>query len=155
MRFKSLISRRGFTLIEMTMVILLVGILSSVAFVQYIDFSKDGKIAVTKSRLNELRLVIVGDSHQISNGQFLSPGFIAQVGSVPVSLDDLITQGVYPSYDPFLKQGWSGPYISTNEANWRKDAWGQVIQYDSVGRTLTSCGVDQVCGTGDDIVVNF
>jgi prepilin-type N-terminal cleavage/methylation domain-containing protein len=145
----------GFTLIEIMMVIVITAIVSAVGVAQYIDFSKDAKAAVTKSRLNELRMAIVGDPQHVVAGQFVSPGFIKQVGSVPTSLTDLVAQGGFPSYNPFTKSGWRGPYVSTLEANWDKDGWGTSIQYSAGGRTLTSCGPDLTCGNGDDIVVGF
>jgi prepilin-type N-terminal cleavage/methylation domain-containing protein len=148
-------TQRGFTLIEITMCIVLVAILSTVAFTQYIDFAKDAKLGVTASRMNELRMAIVGDARQTAAGQYTNSGFINQVGQVPTSLTDLVSQGSYQTYDPYAKVGWRGPYVSTLETNWQKDAWGTLFQYSAIGRTITSCGPDRTCGTSDDIIVNF
>jgi type II secretory pathway pseudopilin PulG len=137
------------------MVILLVGILSAVAVTQYVDFRKDAKTNVTLARMNELRMAIVGDPRQVAAGQYVSSGFISQVGSVPTALADLTAQGAYPTYDPYSKTGWRGPYISTLQADWQKDAWGTAFQYDAGARTITSCGANLTCGDGDDIVVSF
>jgi len=146
---------RGFTLIEILMVILLVGIVSAVVVPQYISFKEDAKKTVTQNRLSELKVAIIGDSRLVSQGEFLKPGFEANVGSVPTSLNDLVAQGSYANYDPFSKRGWRGPYVSTAEPNWDKDAWGTNFSYSAATRTITSCGKDKTCGNTDDIVVNF
>lgn len=52
-------SKRGFTLIELAMVILLVGILSAVAIPMFIDFRTDAKNAATKGSLGALRSAVV------------------------------------------------------------------------------------------------
>jgi prepilin-type N-terminal cleavage/methylation domain-containing protein len=148
-------SQKGFTLVEMLMVILIMGILSRVAFSTYVDFAKDAKSTVTTSRLSELKIALLGDARMVSSGRFTSPGFINQVGNVPVTLTDLASQGTYSAYDPFNKKGWNGPYVNTSEPNWSKDAWGISFQYNSATRTIKSCGPDKVCGNADDITVTF
>ena len=140
---------------EVMMVISLLGILGAVAASQFVSFSTEAKQNVTISRMNELRTAIIGDPSQVSGGTYSNPGFITQVGSLPTALTDLTTQGAYPSYDPFLKKGWRGPYISTLEPNWNKDAWGIALVYSSVTRSLKSCGPNKVCGDADDITLNF
>jgi len=137
------------------MVILLLGILSTFIASQYIDFTVDAKKNVTMARMNELRIAIVGDPRAVAGGNYISRGFLNQVGSLPSTLNDLVVQGAYASYDPFLQKGWSGPYVSTADPNWKLDAWGTALQYDPIGRTITSCGPDTICGNADDLAINF
>lgn len=146
---------RGFTLIEMLMVILLVGILATFTTSQYFKFTDEARTNVTLSRLSDLRTAIIGDSRMVAAGKFTNPGFMGQIGSVPTGLNDLITQGAYPAYDPFSQKGWRGPYVASTDANWNKDAWGVALVYSSVTRTIKSCGKDMVCGNADDISVSF
>lgn len=145
----------GFSLIEILMGMVLLGILAAVAIPSFIDFRDDAKRSTTLQRLDELRKAIAGDSRLVSGGEYTKPGFIAQVGSLPTSLNDLINIGAYPAYNPFTKIGWRGPYVLTTDPAWNKDGWGTVIQYSSVSRTVTSCGPNLTCGNADDITVNF
>ncbi len=153
-----LAGRYGFTLIEILMVILLVGIVSAVTVPQFIDFSRDAKTSVTNQKLIEFKKAIIGDPDSLTkNGTYAQPGFENHVGAVPTTLAQLNTQGALAAYDPFTKKGWRGPYVSTSTTNasWNIDGWGTVIQYTPVTRTLFSCGADKICSNGDDIVVRF
>ncbi len=155
----------GLTVVEVLMAITLVAILSTVAITQFTDFSKDAKIAVTKERMNAIRVAIKGDARMVANGQFVNPGFEAHIGKLPgdetaetgaTALDELITEpGVYSAYSPSTKLGWRGPYLSDSDPDWYKDAWGNDFEYDPGARELTSMGPDEALGTSDDITVNL
>ncbi len=145
----------GFTLTEILMVLLLVSILSAVVIPQFVDFGDEAKKAVTNDRLLAFKLAIIGDSRIVSNGAYLQPGFEAQVGDLPNNLDELVTQGALPAYNPFTKRGWRGPYISNSDSSWNRDGWGNLLVYSKAGRTLTSCGPDGACGNADDLSMSF
>ena len=151
--------KQAFTLVEMLMVICLVSVLALIAVPQFIDFGSDAKKAVTQDRLNQLRTAIVGDPKLIVAGKYIQAGFLNHCQGPPNDLTELATMppsGLCSSdYNPLNQLGWKGPYISTSDANWMKDAWGSMIQYDVVSRTLRSCGSDQNCFTDDDLVVSF
>lgn len=148
-------TQAGFTLVEILMVILIVGIMSAVVVPNYIDFSGEAKSATTKQKLTDFKMAITGDPRAVANGTYLQPGFENQVGSLPATINDLRVQGAYAAYDPFTKRGWRGPYISTSDANWDKDSWGTTITYTSATRTLRSCGPDKTCGNADDLTLPF
>jgi len=150
---------RGFTLVEMLMVILVVAILAGIGISQFVDFAGDAKQAVTKDRLNQIKTAIVGDPRLVSGGVYTQPGFLGHCGAVPSVLDDLVSMPASGNcaipYDPMTRVGWRGPYLSTSSGDWNLDAWGTLIQYDSLFRTLTSCGPNLGCGDVDDISVSF
>ena len=148
-------SQSGFTLVEILMAILLIGIMSAVALPQFIDFRKDANQVTTQQKLNELKMALIGDSRAVAGGRYIQAGYIAHVGSVPTSLTSLITQGAQPTYDPFTKKGWRGPYITTSDPNWNSDSWGTALQYTAATRTIRSCGADRICGNTDDLTVQF
>ncbi|NQT74916.1 MAG: type II secretion system protein [Candidatus Omnitrophica bacterium] len=50
-------SKKGFTLIELVMVIVILGILSAIAIPKFVDLTGEAKIAATKSGLGAIRSV--------------------------------------------------------------------------------------------------
>ncbi len=141
------------------MVLALLAVLAAVGISQFVNFGTDAKIAVTTEKLIAFKAAIVGDARLVSAGQLSKPGYLIDCLGVPDLLSDLVAMPgsgtCSVAYDPFLKQGWRGPYVSDTDPNYSTDAWGQPIWYDKVGRTITSRGPDQVLGTGDDIVISF
>ncbi|MBU6374522.1 MAG: prepilin-type N-terminal cleavage/methylation domain-containing protein [Bdellovibrionales bacterium] len=158
-------SLRGFTLLEVLLALGLVAILSVAAITQFTDFSQDAKTAVTKERMNTIRVAIKGDARMVSNGQFVRPGFEAHCGALPgvktgqsgaTALSELITNpGSYSAYSITTKTGWRGPYLSQSDGTWSKDGWGLDFEYDPSARTLKSRGPDAQLGTADDLVITL
>jgi len=148
----------GFTLIEILMTIMIMGILGAVAMVSFIDYGKEAKLSVTQKRLAEFKVAISGDPQLVVNGEYIKQGFIADNGSLPTSLNDLVTQGSYPAYSYITKRGWRGPYVDSTVSGWNQDAWGTTFSYSATSRTVTSCGPDTICGganAADDISISF
>ncbi len=149
----------GFTLIEVLTVILILSILATIGITQFLDFSGDAKTAVTKDRINQIRLAIIGDPRLISGGVYTSPGYIIHCGGVPASLTNLVTMPgagtCSAAYDPLTRTGWRGPYVSNSVTDWDHDAWGTALDYDGTNREISSCGPNLNCGDGDDIIMGF
>lgn len=148
---------KGFTLLELVMIIVLLGILAAVAIPRYQDIGTDAKQAVTTHRLEELRKAIVGNPDAVGSGTYSARGFRGDVGSFPAALTDLVNQGSYPAWNRYTKTGWNGPYVSSSGDEYLLDAWGNNFVYDAGGNppTITSYGANGVSGGGDDIVVEL
>ncbi len=150
---------RGFSLIELLMVIALIAILARMGISQFSDFSSDARTAVTNTKMNAIKIAIIGDARFVSAGKNSKQGYEVHCLAVPTALSNLSTQpgsGTCAStYDPFTKRGWRGPYVNSTDSNWDKDAWGTAFNYTSGTRTLKSCGSDATCGNSDDITLTF
>src|SRR5687768_17511866 len=88
-RRRSISSSSGFTLIEILMVLLLLGIITRIAVVQFTNFTYEAKAAVTRERMNSIKVAIVGDSRFVSHGKHTKPGFEFHCLAAPAAITDL------------------------------------------------------------------
>lgn len=149
----------GFSLIELVLVMILLGILGAVAIPNFIDLRDDARIAVTRDEMAALKRGITGDSRLASGGTLIFPGYEADVGKLPSTLSDLVAKpaGVN-SYDPLSRLGWRGPYVDPSPtSDYAKDAWTSSYIYDSSNRFIRSPGPNKIDdkGSGDDVTLNF
>ncbi|MEY2150216.1 MULTISPECIES: type II secretion system major pseudopilin GspG [Rhodanobacter] len=101
---------RGFTLLEMLAVIVLIGIIGTIV-VRQVGHSVDkGKYGAGKAQLTTLGQDI--DSYSLDNG------------SPPQSLDALVTK-------PANAPNWQGPYAKESQL---KDPWGHAFGYQYPGQ---------------------
>ncbi|WDP92771.1 MAG: prepilin-type N-terminal cleavage/methylation domain-containing protein [Desulfobacter sp.] len=144
-------SQQGFTLLELLMV---VAILSTVAWMTLDTVGNNNnqvRFEDTKNRLAAIRRAIIGDVSRTVNGAPEVRGYVADMGSLPGSLRDLVSQGshVANNYSATygLRVGWNGPYISASSMTGGArfpDAWGNDDGTDNYGWQFN---VD--VGTGD------
>jgi prepilin-type N-terminal cleavage/methylation domain-containing protein len=83
---------QGFTLIEMTVVLLLITLLASVAIRETNSLSFQVRYEQTQERLERIREAILGNPRQIINGQQAVSGFVADMGRLPNNLRELVDQ---------------------------------------------------------------
>lgn len=152
----------GFTMVEIMIALTIIGILATVGITQFTDFATDARKAVTKERIIALKTAIMGDPNFYSGGEYTKAGYQAHCGAPPTTLTNLITipgaGTCATAYNPFTKIGWRGPYVSSTDATWNKDAWGVEFEYYVAGppaRTIRSCGPDKACGNDDDISIAY
>ena len=126
------VRQRGFTLIEVIIVIALIALLAATVAPNLLS-KADG----AKRKAADTQLVTIGNTIEF---------YKLEVGSYPQTLQDLITR-------PSGVDSWQGPYLKKKAQI--KDPWGKDIQYNQPGEhgafDLLSYGSDgQLGGEGDD-----
>lgn len=126
----------GFSFIELLVVIVVIGILASVAMQSMTATVEDVRRVQTEREMEMLARAIVGDPSLTQNGARSDFGYVGDVGSFPPNLHALYQNpGGYTT--------WDGPYVSTSFATdstgFKTDEWGTLYSY-SGGVTITSTG---------------
>lgn len=127
----------GYTLVEMILVVVIIGILASVAIQSLNKTESNRRLDKTMTEMEEIARAIVGDERLISSGARTDFGYVGDIGSLPSSLDDLVTNpGGYAT--------WKGPYIrnnfTENSEDYKRDAWGNPYSY--TGGIVITSGAD-------------
>jgi general secretion pathway protein G len=140
----------GFTLIELIIIIVVLGILATFSIAKYSDFLQESKITATRSEMATIKRAIIGNPQMIAGGHYIDVGFVGNVGHPPAQLSELVRKPDSISiYNLISRLGWNGPYLDSAGGDYQKDAWGQDYAYDPTARTITSVG------SGASIVVSF
>lgn len=144
-------NNRGFTLIELVIVIVIVGILATVA-VRKLSTSMDtAKYEHTMKELNSLAEAITGNPALYAEGARTDFGYVGDVGSLPLNLDALVT-------NPGGYSTWDGPYISRgidlNE--FKTDGWNIAYTFsDTLIRSTGSGGnIDKLFAVSSSALLN-
>lgn len=158
---KSMKKNKGFTLVEIVIVIVILGLLAAVAAPKLSGIIGDSRINAVKSEMMEIEIAIIGDAAVVSGGVSTHRGYLGDAGHMPAQLMDLITKPASDSAwnrsaNNGLGQGWNGPYIKDDGTGAVfTDVWGN--PYILTATTLTSYGPNGIDdgGSGDDIVLNL
>ncbi|MFH2034873.1 MAG: prepilin-type N-terminal cleavage/methylation domain-containing protein [Candidatus Zixiibacteriota bacterium] len=134
-------TNRGFTLIELVIIIVILGILASVATMKFSESTETAKIEATKSELLSLSFAIAGNPEIFTNGARADFGYVGDIGALPPNLNALAT-------NPGLGT-WDGPYIKGDfqSGDFANDAWN--TPFILAGTTIRSTGA------GTDIETEF
>ncbi len=125
----SAMNQKGFTLIEVAIVVVLLGILSVGAYVAYTAFLDQARIDATTQEMLTIKRAIVGSAEVTSGGRYSQQGYLGDVGNVPPTLQDLVTNVAgAPAWNPYTRRGWNGPYID-GSTDYLNDAWGNPYVY--------------------------
>ncbi len=126
----------GFTLIEVILVVVIAGILSTVALRSGGMIADTARIEETKQELNALAFAIVGNPELENNGVRSDFGYVGDIGALPPDLDALVQ-------NPGGYSTWNGPYIKQRFSqitdDHKIDAFGREYSYEA-GVTITSLG---------------
>ena len=131
-------SQNGYSLVELVVVLIIVGVLTGVALSSLTRVNDTARYEETKSELDRLKQAIAGDPGLVSGGSRTDYGYVGDVGSLPPNLVALVTNpGGYATWDgPYLGDDFSTDGSSTEYLN---DAWGRAYTYAS-GVTIASSG---------------
>ena len=127
-------NERGFTLIEIVTIILVIGVLAAVATIKMEHSIDSALYEQTKKEMDQLAIAIVGSPEVRSAGARSDFGYVGDVGAFPSNLDDLvINPGGYST--------WNGPYMAGGFQNaaFKEDGWNVPYVYlDSIIRSIGS-----------------
>lgn len=149
------------------MTLLLVALLGTVSYSLFNDDVDDARFEATRQKMETLRTAILGKDTTDTTGQRNSFGFHGDLGRLPPTLADLVTQGTQPAWSFHTYYGfgigWRGPYLDTGLTGGTplaQDAWGRTFVYSTSANPphLTSLGADgKAGGTGydTDLVTQF
>jgi general secretion pathway protein G len=124
---------RAFTLIELTVVVVILGILAATIIPQFMGTTQDAKIGAAKAHIAELESAV--------------ERFYVHMDRYPTAEEGLKVLVDPPTDDADKK--WRGPYIKQQ----RDDPWGHPYQYRVPGvRHPSSFDISSSGGTGSDAI---
>ncbi|MFC1556189.1 prepilin-type N-terminal cleavage/methylation domain-containing protein [candidate division KSB1 bacterium] len=139
-------NEKGFSLLELIVVIIIIGVLSLVAVENFSGSVEISRQNETIAEMEELKKALIGDSDLIEDGIRTDFGFIGDTGSIPSNAlfqGDILRVSVIG--------GWRGPYMSVDfqSDDYLKDAWGELYVLDPSAMTIYSPGLDRTIVLGN------
>jgi len=153
MRYR-LTNSRGISLIELTIMLVVIGILTAVAMKTMTTAVEDARRTKTEREMEMLTKGIVGDPTHISSSRRADFGYLGDIGAFPPNLTALMTN---PGYGT-----WKGPYLPAGYVEdtngYQLDEWGSAYTYTG-GLTISSSGhgtpmVKKIADATSDYLLN-
>ncbi len=135
------LGQAGFTLIELVIIIVILGIVAAVAIPRFQDMATSSRTTASREEMRALKQAIVGNPDVVAGGELVDRGFEGDIGAVPQQLSDLAAKpDSLPSYNKFTRLGWNGPYIDSAQGGYLRDAWDIAYVYQPGSRRIISIG---------------
>ena len=120
-------SSSGFTLIEIMLVVIIIGVLAAMVVPRFAGRTTDAKIARAKSDIAAIGLAL--DLCELD------------IGVYPSTLTELVAKEAPTDFSDEARAAWKGPYLKKGMP---RDPWGRAYAYERAadGYTLSSPGPD-------------
>ena len=141
---------KAFTLIELVIVIVITGIIATVATRKMSSTLETAHVERTLQEMNHFTWAIVGNPDLQSFGARTDFGYIGDIGSFPPNLDALRS-------NPGGFATWNGPYMKEglSASSYGKDAWNSNYIYsDTLLRSVGSgTNIDRLIAADSDMLL--
>ena len=130
-------SARGFTLVELLVVIVILGILAGLVLPKFTGRTEQARVTAAQTQIATFGTAL--DAYEVDTGSY--PRGQGGLAGLVVQPSDVV--------------GWRGPYLKSDIP---LDPWGHPYLYEYPGKMnasgydIRSAGPDGQAGTGDDIV---
>ena len=131
------VRQAGFTLIELMVVLVIIGVLAALIVPNVLDRAEDARVTAARTDVNNLIQAL--KLYKLDNQRY------------PTSEQGLQALRIKPNDNT---NGWNGPYLPQDVP---KDPWGHDYVYECPGKNNTSSydilsmGLDGRAGTEDDV----